>query len=227
MANEASVTRTYRMAIRCGEDFITIEETVTLPVGASDDEIAAAVETGLRIYQLQQQALDQQATLIREQAGPSTPRIMDPDAPASEKQRSYLDYLTTTLEWPTDRLGEFLRERGAAYDTLTKGQASAVIDELKTQLDGRRDAPAPAAAIAAAPAAREDDLGDPASEKQIRALENLAREHGIDLGAELRSRYGLRAIEELAAGQAAQLLRELQPQRRARSEATVMQERRR
>ena len=47
MANEALVTRTYRAAIRCGEDFITIEETIALPPTASDAEIAQAVDAAI------------------------------------------------------------------------------------------------------------------------------------------------------------------------------------
>lgn len=213
MANEASVTRTYRTAIRCGEDFITIEETVTLPIDASDEEIAKAVETGLRIYRAQQAAIEQQAALIREQAGAGAPRILDPDSPASEKQRSYLDYLVQLLEWPPDRLSQHLRERGASYETLTKGQASTIIDELKAQLDGRREIARGEVAAAAQP----ERPAEPASDRQIKAIENLVREHQIDLTSELHSRFGLQSIEELTAPQAAQLLKEFQPvQRRAR-----------
>ena len=41
--DERSVTRTYRAAVRLGEDFITLEETVTLPLDATDEEVQKAV----------------------------------------------------------------------------------------------------------------------------------------------------------------------------------------
>ncbi len=46
---QPTVARTFRAAIRIGEDFYTVEETITLPIDAGDEEIAQAVNTGLRI----------------------------------------------------------------------------------------------------------------------------------------------------------------------------------
>jgi len=40
---ERLVSRTYRAAIRLGEDFITLEETITLPLDASDEEVAGLI----------------------------------------------------------------------------------------------------------------------------------------------------------------------------------------
>jgi hypothetical protein len=47
---EATVSRTYRAAIRIGEDYVTLEETIVLPLDASDEEVAKAVDLGWRIY---------------------------------------------------------------------------------------------------------------------------------------------------------------------------------
>jgi hypothetical protein len=47
---ERGVTRIYRVASKIGEDFHTVEMTVTLPVGATDAEIAEAIDLGTRIY---------------------------------------------------------------------------------------------------------------------------------------------------------------------------------
>ena len=42
-SDERLVSRTYRAAIRLGEDFITLEETISLPLDASDEEVTQAV----------------------------------------------------------------------------------------------------------------------------------------------------------------------------------------
>jgi len=64
------ITRTLRAAIRLGEDFITVEEQVSLPCDATDDDIARAVELGQRIYAAQRAAVEQQVAAIRS-AGPA------------------------------------------------------------------------------------------------------------------------------------------------------------
>ena len=45
-SDERMVSRTYRAAIRIGEDFITMEETIALPLDASDEEVTQAVDLG-------------------------------------------------------------------------------------------------------------------------------------------------------------------------------------
>ena len=47
---QSSVTRTLRAAVKIGEDYVTIEESITLASDASDADIAAAVALGWRIY---------------------------------------------------------------------------------------------------------------------------------------------------------------------------------
>lgn len=59
-----------------------------------------------------------------------------PDAPASEKQRAYMDYLLRELGWDTDRLTAFAAEQGYNVLTLTKREASELIDLLKGVLAG-------------------------------------------------------------------------------------------
>lgn len=215
MANEALITRTYRAAIRSGDDYFTIEETIALPPTASDAEIAQAVDTGLRIFRAQQSAVEAQMSALRE-AHPAGPvRIADPDAPASEKQRSYLEYLATTLEISDEQLQKTLREHATTYETLTKGQASEIIDQLKGQLDGRQapvnDAPpvsGQAELAVAAPATANG--GTLASTRQIAALQRVASQQGVDVLAEIRSRFGAESLDALATSEAGALLQELQ-----------------
>lgn len=230
MAQESLITRIYRAAIRSGDDYITIEETIALPPTASDADISQAVDTGLRIFRAQQAAVEAQVASIRD-AHPAAPvRIADPEAPASEKQRSYLEYLVTTLELPDAQMQTTLREHGTSYETLTKGQASEIIDRLKGQLDGRGSAPAsdtaapastnaqaeiavatPAPAPAPTPAAASANRdGTPASTRQIAALQRVAGQHGVDLLAEVRSRFGAGSLDDLNVTEAGALLQELQ-----------------
>ncbi|HEU5086733.1 MAG TPA: hypothetical protein VFT99_04785, partial [Roseiflexaceae bacterium] len=78
-ADERLVSRTYRAAVRIGEDFITLEETVTLPIDASDEEVEQAVDLGWRIYRAQRAAVEQQVAGVRETAGAPQPiAIKDP-----------------------------------------------------------------------------------------------------------------------------------------------------
>ena len=219
MAEEPMVTRTYRAAIRIGEDYITIEETISLPPNASDDEIAQAVDTGLRIYRAQQTALEAQMQTIREQHTAGPVRILDPDSPASDKQRSYLEYLVNSIGIADEDLQTMLRERQTSYETLTKGVASDIIDQLKTRLDAAApletaaeeqpeglQQPLSEVSEAAAPARG----NTPASTRQIAALQRVAAQHGVNLSEETRTRFGTTVLEELSSNEAGALLQELQ-----------------
>lgn len=135
---ERSVTRTYRTAVRIGEDFITIEETVTLPIDASDEEVAQAVDLGWRIYQAQRAAVEQQVAGVRETAGAPQPiTVRDPESPASDKQRNYIGVLQEDLAWSPEQLASYAREQAVDLVTMTKGQASAFIDGLKKLAETR------------------------------------------------------------------------------------------
>src|SRR5512143_1611249 len=98
--DERLVSRTYRAAIRIGEDFITLEETIALPLDASDEEVAQAVDLGWRIYRAQREAAEAQASEIRSAIGTPQPiTVRDPDAPASDKQRNYIATLQEQISW--------------------------------------------------------------------------------------------------------------------------------
>jgi hypothetical protein len=215
---EATVSRTYRAAIRIGEDYVTLEETIVLPLDASDEEVAKAVDLGWRIYQAQRTAIEAQTASIREaQPAPPAPTIRDPDAPASERQRHYIAALQEDLSWTNEQLASYAQEHRVDLVTMTKGQASAFIDSLKKLAEERqayttasRSAPGDDGASAARPS---DNA--PASEKQIDALRRLAHQHGLDLEAEVQRRFEV-TPGALTGGQASALLREWQrPVRRA------------
>jgi hypothetical protein len=210
--DERTVSRTYRAAIRIGEDFVTLEETITLPIDASDDEVAMAIDLGWRIFRAQREAADLQVADIREHViAPPSITIRDPDAPASDKQRQFIGTLQEQLGWTSEQLGVYAGEQRIDLVTLSKGQASTFIDGLKklaeertsygdgarSRSDTARHEPAPA---------RDSGL---ANDKQLAALDRLARQHGMDLAHESRQRFGV-SPHELTFDQASALLRELQ-----------------
>ncbi|MCS6880537.1 MAG: hypothetical protein RMK84_13725 [Oscillochloridaceae bacterium] len=208
--DERTVTRTYRAAIRLGEDYITLEETITLPIDASDEDVQQAVELGWRIYRAQREAIEQQVAGVREAQGPPPAiTVRDPDAPASEKQRNYIATLQDQLNWTSDQLTAFAGEQGVDLVTMTKGQASSFIDELKKLAEERaRYAAEPRArSIEAARAVDEGAL--PATEKQLQALARLAHSRGLDLDAELVRRFGVDS-DALSGEQARALISEWQ-----------------
>ncbi len=220
---EASVSRTYRAAIRIGEDYITLEETIILPLDATDEEVAKAVDLGWRIYQAQRDALEAQTASIREaQPTPQPPTVRDPDAPASERQRNYIAALQEDLSWTNEQLASYAHEHHVDLVTMTKGQASAFIDSLKKLAEERQaytTAPRSTTGDDGAGAARFSDSA-PAIPKQIDALRRLAHQHGFDLDAEVHQRFSV-ALSELTSGQASALLREWQrPIRRAVGESS-------
>ncbi len=50
------VSRTLRAAIKVGDHYWTVETALTLPVGATDADISAALALSARIYEAQQAA---------------------------------------------------------------------------------------------------------------------------------------------------------------------------
>jgi hypothetical protein len=220
--DERLVSRTYRAAIRIGEDFITLEETISLPLDASDEEVAQAVDLGWRIYRAQREAAEAQISDVRGSAPAPAPfTIRDPDAPASDNQRHYIATLQDKLAWNSEQLAAYAEEQSVDLVTMTKGQASTFIDGLKKLSeeraqygDGARGKPqAPRAeepAPSSATPSRPPD-GAPVNEKQLHALERLAQQQGLDLDMEARRRYGVVA-HGLTFEQASALLREWQRQ---------------
>ncbi|MBV9791805.1 MAG: hypothetical protein JOZ51_26685, partial [Chloroflexi bacterium] len=222
---QPSVTRTLRAAVKVGDDYYTLEETITLPSTASDEQISQAVATGLRMYEAQRAAVEAQVRDLREHVvvQPLPVQIREPDAPASEKQRQYMDYLLKELSWDNEKLIAFASERMFNLLTLTKREASELIDQLKGVLAGEAEtsesasetpteaasaeaetpeaeaAPAEAESVApsAEPVAERQailPIGERATQRQVRALERLVDERGIDLEGELRARFGDRGL---------------------------------
>lgn len=203
------VSRTYRAAIRLGEDYITLEETIALPIDASDDEIAQAVDTGWRIYRAQKEAAEAQVGALRDERPQPVIAIRDPEAPASEKQRNYVAALQDDLSWSDEQLSRYASEHGVDLVVMTKGQASTFIDGLKRLAEEKTSYQAPAepqTAQPAQPAESRQRAGAPASERQLRALHQIAQERAIDLEAEARERFGVDDVAELNAEQASALL---------------------
>jgi hypothetical protein len=136
----SDITRTYRAAIRIGEDFITLEETIALPLDATDEQIAQAVDLGWRVYRAQREAATAQIADMRTTM-PMT--IREPDAAASDKQRAYVATLQDQLRWSSEQMGVYATEQGIDLVTMTKGQASAFIDGLKALTEERQPAQRP------------------------------------------------------------------------------------
>jgi len=225
--DERLISRTYRAAIRIGEDFITLEETIALPLEASDEEVAQAVDLGWRIYRAQREAAEAQIADVRSSAGAPAPiTVRDPDAPASDKQRNYIVTLQDNLTWNSEQLAGYAEEQSVDLVTMTKGQASVFIDGLKklaeersTYSDGARSKAPRAETPANAPQSARSADGAPVNEKQIHAMERLAQQQGLDLDMEARRRFGVVA-HGLTYEQASALVRELQRPAAGRRSAT-------
>ena len=221
--DERMVSRTYRAAIRIGEDFITMEETIALPLDASDEEVTQAVELGWRIFRAQREAADAQVTDIRSAIGAPPPiTVRDPDSPASDKQRNYIVTLQDNLAWNSEHLAAYAEEQNVDLVTMTKGQASLFIDGLKKLAEERTSygdgvrAKAPTGAPqharpaeSSTPATNTGPSAAPVNEKQIHAMERLAQQQGIDLDKESRRRFDV-DVHGLTYEQASSLLRDLQ-----------------
>lgn len=219
--DERLVSRTYRAAIRIGEDFITLEETITLPLDASDEDVTQAVDLGWRVYRAQREAVEAQIAGVRESVGPPALFVVrDPDAPASEKQRNYVAALQEDLAWTNEQLTAYADEQHIDLVTLSKGQASTFIDGLKKLAEERghmsdgakgrlpvRSDEATKGAIGSTNGRTSE--GTPINEKQVHALERLAQQQALDLDSETHRRFGVVA-QGLTFEQASALLREWQ-----------------
>lgn len=229
--NERSVTRTFRAAIRIGEDYITLEETITLPLDASDEDIDKAVAMGWQVYARQREAMEEQVANIRELHSSLAPQ----DLPASDRQRKYITVLQHDLAWSPEQLAQYAREQGIEIEALSRTQASGFIDTLKKIAEERgtytvsrthegRD-PEYAAKPEPSPHSTEpypdapttdtsasDALptsAEPLSERQYRALLKLAHDRGLDPNAECQRRFGV-AVAEISSRQAGELITEWQ-----------------
>lgn len=214
--NERSVTRTFRAAIRLGEDFITLEETITLPLDADDAAVQQAVDLGWRIYSAQREALSQQVASVRESQGHAGGvMVRDPDAPASEKQRNYIAALQEELTWSHEQLASYANEHQVDLVTMNKGQASGFIDQLKKIVEER---PRYSSDQSRTRTSSDQASGSQqaASERQIQALTRLAEKLGIEFVAEIQQRFGI-TPQALSNEQASTLLNEWQRSRKHES----------
>jgi nucleotide-binding universal stress UspA family protein len=197
-SKESSITRTLRAALRIGEDFYTLEESITLPLDAGDEQIQEAVELGWRIFEAQQQSLEQQIARIREThpAQPTGVSVREPDAPATDRQRGFIADLQTRLSWSNEELSTHASNQGIDLVHMTRGQASSFIDTLKKVAEDRV-------------MYRYDDETASLTERQLKALIKLAQDRGVDLDEETQQRFGLNAME-MSSRQAAELITEWQ-----------------
>lgn len=205
---ERTTTRTYRAAIRLGEDFITLEETITLPIDASDADVQAAVDLGWRIYRAQRESVEAQIAQSREgrPVSGASYTVKDPDAPASEKQVGYVSALRDELGWTNEQLAAYASEQGVDLVSMTKGEASGFIDGLKKLAEAHRAQQAQPAPTRTPPSAAGNGAAEAkpgtASPAQMRALANLAQKLGLDYREEMDSRFGFMGdptVEEASA----------------------------
>ncbi len=190
----AMVSRTYRMAVKIGEDYLTIEETVSLPVTASDDDVHAAVALGWRIYTQQRAAAEAQILEARESYGG------DNERPVIDSQLQRIHQLQQLLGWSAQELDRFLSDRGLDSARLTRQQATQVVQLLRRIRDD---------------AQRQNS---PANRRQIADIQRAATAQNLDVDALVQRLFGEAiALEALTFGEANQLLQSFEKQRRNRA----------
>jgi hypothetical protein len=189
--SEPSVSRTYRAAVKIGEDYVTIEETITLDVDATDDQIAQAVELGWRIFKAQQDSAKAQILEAREAYGDDRERIALPS------QLERISDLQRILGWDAQQLVDFLAERRLDGSKLSRRQASLVVDQLRRLIDEQQRDSAPAHA------------------SQLEAIKRKAGELNVDVDVAIVKVIGESAtIETLTYGEANQLIQRMQSGRK-------------
>lgn len=189
--SEPSVSRTYRAAVKIGEDYVTIEETITLDVDATDDQIAQAVELGWRIFKAQQDSAKAQILEARESYGDDRERIALPS------QLERISDLQRILGWDAQQLADFLAERRLDGSKLSRRQASLVVDQLRRLIDEQQRDAAPAHA------------------SQIEAIKRKATELNVEVDVAITKVIGASAtIETLTYGEANQLIQRMQSGRK-------------
>jgi hypothetical protein len=188
---ESTVTRTFRAAVKIGEDYVTIEESIALPLDASDADIANAVALGWRIYAQQRDAGEAQILEARESYG------ADRERGALPSQLQRIDDLQKILGWDATQLATYLQERRLDVRQLTRRQASHLIDQLRRLLDEQRR-----------------DEG-PITKGQHETLQRMAATYGLELDTAVGQYLGLDVpAEQLTFGEASKLTALMQPKRR-------------
>lgn len=198
-AAAAHVTRTLRADIRLGDDAVTLEVSMTLPLDADDVQLEQALQLSQRLHERHYPAFARQLQQLRESVAgplPEAEASVGRDAePASHRQRSYIAALQEDHGWSAAQLHAFARRHGCELETLTRRQASLLIEELRRSQE--------TAELPAEVSRR------PILIRQRHALTQIAAQRGLDLAAEVLSRYGC-SPEQLTADQAAQLLQQWQ-----------------
>jgi hypothetical protein len=205
---ERSVTRTFRAALRIGEDYITLEETITLPLEASEEDIEQAVDLGWRIYTMQREAMESQVASVRE----AHSRATITEIPASERQLNYLAALQNDLNWTEEGLLHYAQEQGITLEHMTKNQASMLIEGLKKIAEERTAYQTPPYQHQAEEPHPHDTPTSPfapITDRQYQALVKLAQTRRCDLHKETQQRYGL-AATDISSKQAGDLISEWQ-----------------
>ena len=189
--SEPSISRTYRAAVKIGEDYVTIEETITLDVEASDEQIAQAVELGWRIFKAQQDSAKAQILEARESYGDDRERIALPS------QLERISDLQRILGWDAQQLTDFLAERRLDGSKLSRRQASLVVDQLRRLIDeNQRDSA-------------------PAHTSQLEAIKRKAAELNVEVEVAITKVIGESAsIDTLTYGEANQLIQRMQSGRK-------------
>jgi hypothetical protein len=189
--SEPSISRTYRAAVKIGEDYVTIEETITLDVEASDEQIAQAVELGWRIFKAQQDSAKAQILEARESYGDDRERIALPS------QLERISDLQRILGWDAQQLADFLAERRLDGSKLSRRQASLVVDQLRRLIDEQQRDSAPA------------------HTSQLEAIKRKAAELNVEVEVAITKVIGESAsIDTLTYGEANQLIQRMQSGRK-------------
>ncbi|MFZ9857608.1 MAG: hypothetical protein ACO3F2_04650 [Roseiflexaceae bacterium] len=192
--SEPSVSRTYRAAVKIGEDYVTIEETITLDMDATDEQIAQSVELGWRIFKAQQDSAKAQILEARESYGDDRERIALPS------QLERISDLQRLLGWDAQQLSDFLAERRLDGSKLSRRQASLVVDQLRRLIDEQQRDAAPAHA------------------SQIEAIRRKAGELHVEVEVAIAKVIGEHAtIDTLTYGEANQLFQRMQSGRKRTS----------
>jgi len=182
------------MAVKIGEDYLTIEETVSLPVAASDEDVQSAVALGWRIYTQQRAAAEAQILEARESYGG------DNERPVLDSQLQRIHQLQQLLGWNAQELEQFLSDRGLDSVRLTRQQATHVVQLLRRIHDD---------------AQRQNS---PANRRQIADIQRATTAQHLDVDALVQRLFGESiALEALTFGEANQLLQAIEKHRRARA----------
>lgn len=139
------VRQVRRIAIKRGDDFLTLENEVTLPAGATDAQIAEAVATGMRIAAVQAAAQEQELEGLLGQM--PEPQPTKPQLMAVGRLRAKVSDATTAAVY--GELGI------VGPEPRTRGQASQLIDRLQAIVNGVAPDPAAVSEEPAAEGAQE------------------------------------------------------------------------